>query len=149
MKNSKKSTRGSDTWTGKIKTIRDLNLREGQVNGFDIQTARAMQQIQEISDASIMKQLALDESEWSDIVAEMRVDNQRLRKEKESYKELNRILLKENLDLKDFMEESGITPSNVVNLKDLYSIFSDEENGIEFAEVEGQVIDDGSDNPAV
>ena len=147
LKNSKKQTRGSDTWTGKLKTIRDLNLRDGQVNGFDIQTARAMAQIQEISDASIMKQLALDESEWSDIVADMRVDNQRLRKEKESYKEINRILLKENLDLKDYLEEKGITLTSVPNLKDLYSVFSDEDDGIEFAE--GLVIDDGSDNPSV
>jgi len=54
-----------------------------------------------------MKQLALDESEWSDIVATMRVDNQELRKQRDSYKEINRILLRENLDLKDYLEEKG------------------------------------------
>ena len=46
-----------------------------------------MQQVQEISDASIMKQLALDESEWSDMVSEMRVVNTGLRKEKDAYQE--------------------------------------------------------------
>ena len=88
-----------------------------------------MQQVQEISDASIMKQLALDESEWSDMVAEMRVDNQKLRKERDSYKEINRILLQENLDLKDYMEENDIA-SDVkrVNLKDLYSVFAADES---------------------
>ena len=50
-----------------------MNLRAGLVNGFDIQTCKAMQQVQEISDASIFKQLALDDSEWSDMVAEMRI----------------------------------------------------------------------------
>lgn len=129
LKNNKNAKKGENTWTGKTKKIKDLNLRDGQVNGFDIATCRGMQQVQEISDASIMKQLALDESEWSDMVAEMRVDNQKLRKERDSYKEINRILLQENLDLKDYMEENNIA-SDVkrVNLKDLYSVFAAEES---------------------
>ena len=124
LKNNKNAKKGENTWTGKIKKIKDLNLRDGQINGFDIATCRGMQQVQEISDASIMKQLALDESEWSDMVAEMRVDNQKLRKERDSYKEINRILLQENLDLKDYMDENGIaTTVKRVDLKDVYSIF--------------------------
>ena len=91
-------------------------------------TCRGMQQVQEISDASIMKQLALDESEWSDIVAEMRKDNQALRKERDSYKEINRILLQENLDLKDYFEDEGINPGiEYKNLKDLYSVFANKD----------------------
>lgn len=133
LKNSKNAKKGENTWTGKIKKIKDMNLRDGQVNGFDIATCRGMQQVQEISDASIMKQLALDESEWSDMVAEMRVESQRIRKERDSYKEINRILLQENLDLKDYMEEKNIDISkNLANLKELYSVFaSDEEEGSE------------------
>lgn len=129
LKNNKNAKKGENTWTGKIKKIKDLNLRDGQINGFDIATCRGMQQVQEISDASIMKQLALDESEWSDMVAEMRVDNQKLRKERDSYKEINRILLQENLDLKDYMDENNIA-SDVkrVSLKDLYSVFGTEES---------------------
>ena len=126
LKNNKNAKKGENTWTGKIKKIKDLNLRDGQINGFDIATCRGMQQVQEISDASIMKQLALDESEWSDMVAEMRVDNQKLRKERDSYKEINRILLQENLDLKDYMDENGIaTTVKRVDLKDVYSIFGE------------------------
>lgn len=124
LKNNKNAKKGENTWTGKIKKIKDMNLRDGQVNGFDIATCRGMRQVQEISDASIMKQLALDETEWSDIVAEMRVDNQRLRQERDSYKEVNRILLQENLDLKDYMEEKNIdTGIKYINLKDVYSVF--------------------------
>jgi regulator of replication initiation timing len=155
LKNSKKQTRGSDTWTGKIKTIKDLTLREGTMNGFDVMTCRGMAQVQEISDASIMKQLALDESEWSDMVAEMRVVSQRLRKERDSYKELNRILLTENIDLKDYMSEKGIhIPDNTKNLKDLYSVFSDEESGIEFddsdiVDIDTEDATNESDNPSV
>lgn len=125
LKNSKNAKKGENTWTGKIKKIRDLNLRAANVNGFDIQTCRGMQQVQEMSDASIMKQLALDESEWSDMVAEMREVIVALRKEKEQYKEINRILLQENLDLKDYLEDIGKKPDkNFVNLKEMYAVFA-------------------------
>ena len=128
LKNSKNATKGENTWTGKVKKIKELNLRDVQVNGFDMATCRGMQQVQEISDASIFKQLQLDESEWSDIVAEMRVDNTALRKERDCYKEINRILLQENLDLKDYLEENNIIPDiEYKNLKDIYSVFSDNE----------------------
>jgi len=152
LKNSKKQTRGTDTWSGKIKAIRDLSLRDAQMNGFDESTCRGMAQVQEISDASIMKQLALDDSEWSDIVADMRVVNQRLRKEKNSYKEINRILLQENLDLKDLISDKGYQLNHDLrNLKELYSVFSDEETGIEFVpdEEEGGEMTYESDNPSV
>lgn len=129
LKNSKHSIKGENTWTGKIQKIKDLNLRDGQVNGFDIATCRGMQQVQEISDASIMKQLALDESEWSDMVATMRQDNQKLRRERDSYKEINRLLLGENLDLKDYIKEQGLNISfNLHDLRELYSPFSSEED---------------------
>jgi hypothetical protein len=113
-----------------------------------------MQQVQEISDASIMKQLALDDSEWSDMVADMRVENQRLRKERDSYKEINRILLQENLDLKDYMTEKDVPiKDNLANLKDMYSVFSSVDEGIEFTgeedvDTESEVPDE-SDNPSV
>lgn len=145
LKNSKRQVKGENTWTGKIKRLKDLNLRESEMNGFNLNTCRGMAQVQEISDASIMKQLALDESEWSDIVADMRKANQQLRKEKESYKEINRILLRENLDLKDYLEEKGLSKKeNYTDLKDLYSVFS---SNIEFTGEE--VVDDESDNPPV
>lgn len=128
LKNSKNSIKGENTWTGKIKKIKDLNLRGSEVNGFDIATCRGMQQVQEISDASIMKQLQLDESEWSDMVAEMRVTNQNLRRERDQYKEINRILLRENLDLKDYLEDIGESANiEYQNLKDIYSIFGNQE----------------------
>lgn len=131
LKNSKNSIKGENTWTGKIKKIKDLNLRDSEVNGFDIDTCRGMQQVQEISDASIMKQLALDESEWSDMVAEMRVMNQTLRQERDQYKEINRILLRENLDLKDYLEENEMMPDiEYKNLEEIYSVFGDVEEEV-------------------
>lgn len=126
LKHNKNAKKGENTWTGKIKKIKSLNLRSGEVNGFDIDTCRGMQQVQEISDASIMKQLALDESEWSDMVSEMRVTNVNLRKEKDAYQEINRILLRENLDLRDTLRESGLLlEEQLKDLRDIYSVFAD------------------------
>lgn len=126
LKHNKNASKGENTWTGKIKKLKDMDLRDAEVNGFDIGTCRGMQQALEISDASIMKALALDESEWSEIVADQRkllVDTQR---ERDVYKEINRILLRENLDLRDTLEEhSLLNKDNLKNLKDLFSPFGE------------------------
>ena len=136
LKHNKNASKGENTWTGKIKKLKDMDLREAEVNGFDIGTCRGMQQALEISDISIMKALALDESEWSEIVSDQRkllVDTQR---ERDIYKEINRLLLRENLDLRDTLEEQGmLNKDHLQNLKDLFSPFGevvsqdDEESG--------------------
>lgn len=126
QKHNKNAKKGENTWTGKIKKLKELNLREAEVNGFDIGTCRGMQQVLEMSDASIMKQLALDESEWSEMVADQRkmlVDTQ---KERDVYKEINRILLRENLDLRDTLEDNNLlNTEQLTNLKELFSAFGD------------------------
>ena len=122
LKHNKNASKGENTWTGKIKKLKDLDLRDAEVNGFDIGTCRGMQQVLEISDASIMKQLALDESEWSDMVADQRKMIVDLQRERDVYKEVNRILLRENLDIRDTLEENGLLDKeNLHNLKDLFS----------------------------
>ena len=122
LKHNKNASKGENTWTGKIKKLKDLDLRDAEVNGFDIGTCRGMQQVLEISDASIMKQLNLDESEWSDMVADQRKMIVDLQRERDVYKEVNRILLRENLDIRDTLEENGLlNRDNLHNLKDLFS----------------------------
>ena len=128
LKNNKNAKKGENTWTGKLKKIKDMNLREGEVNGFDIGTCRGMRQVMDMSNASILKQLRLDESEYSDMLAEMRETIVKLRDDLDSYKEISRILLRENIDLKDFIEEKGIDISmDLVDLNDLFSCFSNTE----------------------
>lgn len=122
LKHNKNASKGENTWTGKIKKLKDIDLRDAEVNGFDIGTCRGMQQVLEISDASILKQLRLDESEWSDMVADQRVMIVELQKERDVYKEINRVLLRENLDLRDTLEENELL--DVSNLKDLKELFS-------------------------
>ena len=134
LKNNKNATKGENTWTGKIKKLKELNLREAEVNGFDIGTCRGMQQVLEISDASIMRQLNLDESEWSDMVAEQRQMLIKIQNERDVYKEINRILLRENIDLRDTLNDKGLLDKN--NLKDLKDVFS------AFADIESQAEED-------
>lgn len=126
LKHNKNASKGENTWTGKIKKIKDLNLREGEVNGFDLMTCKGMQQVMDLSNASILKQLALDESEYSDIVAEQRKMVTSLTSERDSYKEITRILLRENLDLKDVLADNGLLDKgNLVDLENLFSVFGD------------------------
>lgn len=130
LKNSRHSKKGENTFTGKLRKIKELNLPESQVNGFDIATSKGMQQVAEISDASIMKQLRLDDSEWSDMVADMREDLKNIRMERDQYKEMNRILLRENIDIKDYLSENNIDISkDLVDLKGMYSEFAEKDWG--------------------
>ena len=134
LKHNKNASKGENTWTGKIKKLKELNLREAEVNGFDIGTCRGMQQVLEMSDASIMRQLNLDESEWSDMVAEQRQLLIKVQNERDVYKEINRILLRENLDLRDTLDDNGLLDAK--NLQDLREVFS------AFAEIDSQTEED-------
>lgn len=128
LKNNKSAKKGENTWTGKIKQIKDLNLREGEINGFDLNTCKGMRQVMDESNKSILAQLRLDESEYSDMIAEMRETIVDLRNQADNYKEISRVLLRENIDLKDYIEENNLDlSSNLVNLNELFSPFNDEE----------------------
>lgn len=133
LKNSKVSKKGENTWTGKLKKIRDLNLREGEVNGFDLNTCRGMRQVMDMSNESLIRALKLDESEYADMIAEQRQLVTKYYNDALNYKEVSRILLRENLDLKDVLEYHGIEIKNgLVDLNELFSPFSSaEEDGDE------------------
>ena len=129
LKNNKNAKKGENTWTGKIKKIKDLDLRQGRVNGFDIETSKAMRQVMDNSHHSIMQELKLDDSDWSDMVAEQRDMIVKTQKKLDQYIEISRILLNENLDLKDFIKEQDIDIKgySYIDLEELYSCFSAED----------------------
>ena len=112
LKNSKHSVRGENTWTGKLKKLEDLKIREYDVNGYDIETCKGMKQVADISMSAILKSLHLDESEYSDMIAQQTEKIYKLESQKAGYEEAARILLKENLDLRDLLEEKGINISD-------------------------------------
>ncbi len=126
LKNNKNAKKGENTWTGKIKKIKDLDLRQGRVNGFDMETCKAMRQVMDASHHSIIQELKLDESDWSDMVAEQRNMIIELQAKLDKYIEISRILLNENLDLKDFIKDNNIDLKcySYTDLENLYSDFA-------------------------
>lgn len=129
LKHNKHAKKGENTWTGKIKKLQDINLREAEVNGFDMATCRGMRQIMDMSHESIIRALALDESEYSSMIAEQRTMIHNLTRDKETYQEICRILLRENLDLRDTLVQNQLLlPDDLKNLKDLFSPFAEEED---------------------
>lgn len=131
LKNNKNAKKGENTWSGKLKRIKDLDLRQGRMNGFDIETAKAMRQVMDLSNASILQQLRLDESEWSDMVAGQRQMITKLQSDLDKYIQISRILLSENLDLRDFIKDQDIEIAGYkyIDLESLYSEFAAEEGG--------------------
>lgn len=105
---SDNTTKGTNTWTGKVKELRELNLREQEVNMFEVQTCKGMQQVAELSDAAILKQIGLDENDYTDMIKEQRMLITKLRNEKNLAEERQRILYRENSDLKDLLRQKNI-----------------------------------------
>ena len=120
LKYNKNAKKGENTWTGKLKKIKDLDLREGRINGYNIDTCKGMQQVADISMSAILKALNNDESEWADMVAEQRKKLSALTEENDGLREAFRILLQENLDLRDTMQDKNLFKD--ANLCDLDNI---------------------------
>lgn len=108
QKHNKNAKKGENTWTGKIRKLKEINLREQEVNSFDIGTCEGMRQVADISNASIIKQIRLDENDYTEMVATQRDMIVKLQRELEECEEKARILLRENIDLKSFIEEKGL-----------------------------------------
>ena len=108
LKHSKNASKGENTFTGIIKKLKDMNLREAEVNAFDIGTCEGMRQVADISNASIIKQIRLDENDYSEMLVTQREMIAKLQARADENEEVARILLRENLDLKKYIEEQGI-----------------------------------------
>ena len=115
MKHNKNASKGENTFTGKIKKLKELNLREAELNAFDIGTCEGMKQVADISNASIIKQLHLDESDYTEMLAQQRDMITKLQEQADKKTEEARILLRENLDLKSYIESQGIDISEYLS----------------------------------
>lgn len=118
---SDNTTKGTNTWTGKVKELKELNLREQEVNMFEVQTCKGMQQVAELSDAAILKQIGLDENDYTDMIKEQRTLITKLRNEKNLAEERQRILYRENSDLKDLLHEKNIDISENLESNMIFS----------------------------
>lgn len=115
LKHNKNASKGENTFTGIIKKLSDMDLRDAEVNAFDIGTAEGMRQVADISNASIMKQIRLDENDYNDMLIQQRELITKLQERADANEETARILLRENLDLKKYIEEQGIDISEYCN----------------------------------
>ena len=123
LKNSKSRTKGEDTFSGRLRKLKELNLRDADLNGFDIETCKGMQQVANASMEAIIRGLHFTEDEMSDIVATQRRKIGEMNLQTKAYKEAVRILLKENLDLRDTLDENGISKGNIINLDEFVGAY--------------------------
>jgi hypothetical protein len=112
LKHSKNASKGENTFTGIVKKLKEMNLRDAEVNAFDIGTCEGMRQVADISNASIMKQIRLDENDYSEMLIKQREMITKLQEKADKNEEVARILLRENIDLKKYFEELGIDISD-------------------------------------
>lgn len=108
LKHNKNNTKGENTWTGKVRIMKEMNLREAEVNIFDAETASGLAQVADISNASILKQINLDENDYVQMLTEQKKTIEDLNKKANEAIEKARLLLRENIDLKKLLEENGI-----------------------------------------
>lgn len=108
LKHNKNNTKGENTWTGKVRIMKEMNLREAEVNIFDAETATGLAQVADISNASILKQINLDENDYVQMLTEQKKMIEDLNKKANEAIEKARILLRENIDLKKLLEENGV-----------------------------------------
>lgn len=108
LKHSVNSTKGENTWTGKIRKMKEMNLRDAEVNLYDAEYSAGLSQVADISNASILKQIMLDENDSADMIIQQRELITKYKKIADEYEEKARILLRENIDLKALIKENGI-----------------------------------------
>ena len=108
LKHSVNASKGENTWTGKVRKMKEMDLREAEINLYNTEYADGLKQVAEISDAAIIKQIRLDENDYSDMVVQQRELINKYKKIADDYEEKARILLRENYDLKDLLKKNGI-----------------------------------------
>lgn len=108
LKHSVNSTKGENTWTGKVRKMKEMNLRDAEVNLYDTEYSAGLSQVADISNASILKQIMLDENDSADMIIQQRELINKYKKIADEYEEKARILLRENIDLKALIKEKGI-----------------------------------------
>ncbi len=101
------NSKGTNTLSGKLKKLNELNLREQEVNKFDVGTCEGMQQVADISNASILKQIHLNENDFPEMLREQRTLINKWKKIAEKAQEQARLLLRENVDLKATLNDKG------------------------------------------
>lgn len=108
LKHSVNASKGENTWTGKVRKMKEMNLRDAEVNLYNTEYADGLRQVAEISDAAIIKQIRLDENDYNDMIIQQRELINKYKKIADDNEEKARVLLRENYDLKDLLSKNEI-----------------------------------------
>lgn len=108
LKHSVNASKGENTWTGKVRKMKEMNLMEAETNLYDVEYSAGLRQVAEISDAAIVKQIRLDENDYNDMIVQQRELINKYKKSADDNEEKARILLRENYDLKALLAEHHI-----------------------------------------
>lgn len=85
LNHSNDKSKGGGTLSGIIKEMTGRNLDAVNVNLFDIETAKGMKQVADLSNESIIKQIMLDENDYTEMIKEQR---EIIKNIEERYKEM-------------------------------------------------------------
>lgn len=108
LKHSVNASKGENTWTGKVRKMKEMNLRDAEVNLYDVETSAGLSQVADISNASILKQIRFDENDYNDMIIQQRELINKYKKIADEYEEKARLLLRENIDLKATLADNGL-----------------------------------------
>lgn len=108
LKHSVNASKGENTWTGKVRKMKEMNLMEAETNLYDVEYSAGLRQVAEISDAAIVKQIRLDENDYNDMIVQQRELINKYKKSADDNEEKARVLLRENYDLKALLAEHHI-----------------------------------------
>ena len=72
LKHSVNASKGENTWTGRVRKMKEMNLREQETNLYDVEYSAGLSQVADISNASIIKQIRLDENDYNDMLNQQR-----------------------------------------------------------------------------
>lgn len=100
VKHNNQKSKGAGTLSGIIKTLQEKGIEEGEVNLFDIETAKGMRQVADLSNKSIIAQLQFDENDYTQMIMEQREMIQDLDSKVIKLEEENRLLKKELIKYK-------------------------------------------------
>lgn len=95
VKHNNQKSKGAGTLSGIIKTLQEKGFEEGEVNLFNIETAKGIRQVADLSNRSIVAQLQFDENDYTSMVMEQREIIQELDSKVIKLEEENRLLKKE------------------------------------------------------
>jgi len=92
VNHSNNKSKGAGTLSGILKSLQDKNIRESDVNLFDLQTCKGIKQVADISNKSILDQLSFDENDYTEMIKEQRALVQSSTEKAEKLEEENRLL---------------------------------------------------------